>query len=182
MKVRLLFLNSLSENIRLPYKKCWFDFDCHPDDGVNVKEEDRSTRRGLLVFEVYPDILECYIFTYLDYFKKWMPPFLHYLICIGKKISDHKIKDELLSFVNKHESEVIHNLKTNIIPFPLIDYGIDSNTKSLVENDIFDLSILNSSLTLLSCKNITTEGHEAPVKLNKPAPKKVKGRSLLITP
>ena len=165
-KGRNLFMDTLAQFVRPPYEICWFDYS-YPSENVNLDE--RASRRGILVFEVKEDLLNVFVYAFMDKMKRWVMGPQGYIISIGKPMSYHP---DVVDFCNQGVALVSGQaqvpetkLQENIWIFPIQAPTYDLSECST--EDLKDLSALNCVLMLLNCKNIGTEKHDPPQALNK---------------
>jgi len=153
--------------VRLPYKKCWFDyFSDQPDD---IPMEKRSTKRGILAFEMSPDIIWSVLFCYMNGYKRWTMEPASYLISVDKPIPNNKMVMEVLKSLAKFVGRTMPdfaNSEGNLLLLPLLNIVKEEQFLTLAKEDNEDLSTLNTALMLLSCNNIGTEKVLPPIQLN----------------
>jgi len=162
------FFGECGENIRLPYKTCWFEFeDIVP--GLPIEED--VPKRGVLTMEMDKDFFLAWIISWPKTFKRWVLSPQMYFVTIGKNVYEHdKFRNLVSGFMGKSGlpvSSLPAHYESNIFPLPLSrKFGADEII-GLAGDDQRDLVALNAALMLLSCKNVTTEENLPPAKLNK---------------
>lgn len=190
-----LFTAALCDGVKLPYKKCWFDYIKSIRDGELIDERTKSTKRGMLVIEMDENLYNCIPFAFSDYEKIWTMGILGYLISVGLPLGVQRLFNEIYSmamfYKGYYDPKEIGGFLTdnNIAPFPLIPYEEISTggefphnekiVSTIIEEDAFDLTVLNMFLMLLSCKNTTLIKNFPPTKLNRVRQKK--GKTELFT-
>lgn len=189
-KYKLLFLDpEMSSGIRLPYDKCWFDFQNTMQTRHEGTDFVRVPKRGMLTEKVGDDSFIVWIFNEIDedmigFGKKhWYLSILCYYFNVGCTISLESMQKDI---DNNQEHRWIPRIiyckgngsNSNIYPLPTSMQAHKQMDKSIVgtviKDDLDDLACLNLALMLLSCKNIETEQIKAPMKLNKKRQKKGK--------
>lgn len=163
-----LFMNESSQFARLPYKKCWFEFD---NKKVDVPLEEDVPKRGMLVIELAEDLIWVWIVNYVKAMGMWSLSPQQYYITIGKTLVENEAVFKLIKAFHAKDNnqkpleESIGN--SNVFPMP-ISVHLNAKTRiSLAHDDNRDLYVLNSALLLLNCKNIETVEVKPPEKLNK---------------
>jgi len=165
-KGRPLFMNELAEYVRSPYDVCWFDYE-NPSQDVPLEE--RASKRGILVLKVKENLLNVFIYAFMDKIKHWAMGPQGYIISIGEPMSTHP---DVVDFLKKGigavsgQSQIPETrLQENIWIFPIQAPTYD--VAKCCSDDLKELAALNCVLMLLNCKNIATEKIEPPQALNK---------------
>lgn len=163
---RSLFMDELADFVRCPYKVCWFDY-LNPSQDVDLKE--RASKRGILVFELKENLLNVFIYAFMDAMKRWVIGPQGYIISIGEPMSSHP---DVVDFCKQGVGMVSgqphvpeSRLQENIWTFPIQEPTYD--IAKCGTEDLKELSALNCVLMLLNCKNVATEKYEPPQALNK---------------
>jgi hypothetical protein len=137
---------------------------------------ERSSKRGILVFEIKEDLLNIFIYAYMDGLKRWVLGPQGYIISVGNPMSHHpdvvNYGTEAARLVPGRGELPEARLRENIWLFPIHEPSYD--TERCMADDLRELSALNCVLMLLNCKNVMTEKHEPPIALNKKRTKKGK--------
>ena len=124
-----------------PYDLCWFDYESIT--GKETKEHQmRSSKRGVIVLR-NSDFLLFRVFYYLDEMRGWTPPGIEYILNLESKGYSHRSIDIAGTSFDKKA------LKTTSI------------------EDMGDVCHVLQAMSILNCKNITTEDNLPPKKLNK---------------
>jgi len=159
-----LFTGEYGSNIKLPYKSCWFDFECKGLDGISLA--------GVVAHEL--DDTSIWIETYTRGINKeyWIPNGITAFIGISAKLDKHLAIDRAKN-LNGKEDVKVEMISDNIF----FSDGMLKNSEGYADFDaqyeydkremLYLLKCFNSCLLLLSCKNIQTETVPAPTKLNK---------------
>lgn len=131
-----LFCGSYMGNVRLPYKTCWFDY-LRPEE-----ENGQKIKTGLLTLENKNDYREftVLLFYYFPHLGYWIPGNFQIGLTIRKEVSTSNWKRA--AFLKRAEAS--WNNK---------DVEIEAYKALLA----FDLTVLNSALLFLDCKNIGTK-------------------------
>lgn len=172
-----LFLKQ-SKFMRLPFHTVWIDAKSTKGHKHHNAEE-IITKEGILVAQVFKDsdkYILCFIISYAESFKSWILIPLAYLISIGENYTQQSY--EMLSNHLKipfGKSTGRGNTKIIILDekFPFDQVERQSSTNYL------NLQMLQDTLLLLNCKNITTETCKPDEALNKSRRKK--GKQELLT-
>lgn len=152
-----LFTGEYGEDVRLPFKACWFDY--------NVAQ----AKAGFFLYEITQNLLHVELFVYMQNGKTWVPNPYEVYVGIGDQVHDI-IEKGNHQFINRVE---YRPLTKNIWITYSGDQGPNLISTETVEptRDLPELTenlrYLNMCLLLLSCKNIGTEINKAPAKLNK---------------
>lgn len=158
-----LFLGNLAENIWLPYEICAFWFDNSSDSYDERYPDITLSKKGVLCLSTKRrrNENEILIFSlnYINELRSWVIYDLPCTVCIGKKLYNNGLSnivplDSILGDVNKSLNK--------------------SKSDRLAKDMQQDLSALNSTLMLLSCKNIELETNYPSGALNKKRRKKNK--------
>jgi len=182
-----LFLGPESKYQRMPFKKIWVDW-IRNDDEVIKTGDVKILKRGLLVDEILPNMIAVFVFNFLeDKFllsqygfdkSRWITPFYGSIFSIGTTFKENK---NLMDFVKLYNLEVDKWIDGNVNFFALSKYYVVNklDSKRIMEEDGPDITVLNSLLKLLNCKNISTEKYYPSEKLNKS--RKMLGKQPLFT-
>jgi len=156
-----LFLGQLGENIMLPYDCCWFDFiETYPKSHP-LPEEEKATKRGMLVQNV-SKMKNCFWVINAFYRKasnRWELSPLFYYITPGKLIcNDNSFVNNIVYQTNvDFETAKKHaRILGAITPMPT-SYAageLPHEFTKIMREDMPELTILNFVLLLLCCKNI----------------------------
>jgi len=165
------FQGIFGENIRLPYKNCFFEYTVH-DIKMNT-----DVKYGMLVREEHErhDILVCSLFLNMKNEKstynlaEWGLSPVIYMASVGKPITEEPYAKGI---IKQHPALGDFLIKTNYpaLPFPMLllkgDIGKNLFKEALVR-DRNHFFLLNMILLLLNCKNISTQTTYPSEKLNK---------------
>lgn len=155
---RLFCDDELSQDIRLPYKTCWFDY------YISGRDSGYSTHKGgMLVTEFKPDIFKVRILYYIKekgLFHKqtdvespaWDISDYVYMVVVGDSLYNKRIDNANNDGTNLN---VYYAYKSEDIK--------EIDEAMLAVNNTY-LCVLNMALCLLSCKNITTKTRKPPAK------------------
>lgn len=177
---RQLFLEKgLSDGVRMPYSVCWFDYTCKREDPEIIGTVLKS---GLLVLEITHSILLVYVFDFFKYLNLWTPAPIVFFISIGSLFDENKTYPCLLEFLSKgtRPEDIMKTFEgRNIQALPLYNKNISDK---FADKDLLkwamehrgDLTLLNTAVMLLGCKNIITEKIYPDAKLQKARVKKGK--------
>lgn len=161
-----------SEGLRLPYPICWFDAKRSSDGPLGEDQNGlvKSPKRGCIAIEINPKILSLFVIQYMGDIKHWyLTPFQYY-IHIGSSWGD---ADIFQSYIHKYH---LKTLNGNILIQPLFasEYFKPGTRDQKIREDADEITMVEMMMKLLSCKNITTETHDPPAKLNKARQKRGK--------
>jgi len=174
------FWGPTSENVRLPYKECWFEFQNIAPD--TPREED-VPKRAMLVTQMGIDLIWVWIVNWPKKTRRWLLSPQNYFITIGKKIGEHAPLREMVTAFLKNSNaspEVVKSYyESNIWPQPIIDKMDVKMSQDLCRDDLRDLVALNAAIMLLNCKNIVSEDVRPSSKINKK--RRSKGKKPLYT-
>ena len=170
-----LFQGDTAKDVKLPYKKCFFDFYEKGNGKPLSMHETKAPKRAIAVWEQDTDLWVCYMITFLEKLKMWVVSDYYFWISIGKPLKEHSRFIELLE-LNNINTEKMSDI-TNIQPVPM-NKSLKSlkniNPQQIIDVEASDLSVLNVALILLSCKNVLAMRNPAPLALNKARRKKGK--------
>jgi len=157
-----VFLDVLGDGIRLPYKICWFDY-FRTIEGMAQKQ-----RRGWLLVEITdkPYLFMASFFCDHPYADPTIWDRRSFTYFISPNSDNPNLPDGAFVFNEFSDSVVIKNGAVSAVPTPICVKDEDYFKKVLLE-DNEDVGILNMMLLLLSCKNIGTEQHDPPLRLNR---------------
>lgn len=209
LKGKRAFLSpETSDFIRLPYDKCWFDFQNTKSTSDENIEKVNVPKRGVLTESTSKDTFVAWVFNCHDdltlesiYGSKrkgisWVPSPLCYFVNIGKEVDHDFVTSTLKSNPQlKSIPAVIYtkenNKPSNIFALPVGRLAYEQLGKhevtQLLKDDNDDIACLNVALMLLNCQNIGTENVEPPLNLNKKRGKKRKAplfsyKTLIVKP
>lgn len=165
-----LFQKENGINVKAPYREMWFDYNVDIGSAQTEHTEDESSKRGIYVCELFPDVLLCHIINYLDVDRRWMPGLQMHIYLINDIFEN---RPDALSFItgrwipSEATTDLLRTIRKNNYAFiPVSDHLINMGNASdkgaktamnLLDEDRHELSILNMALRLLCCKNIITE-------------------------
>lgn len=166
-----------TDSLRLPYPSMWFDYSFHncATRGVGVQDSlyplATNTKEGALVMQLTPTFLNVNFFSYILESKKWVFAYFTAFIMIGGyQGSNKEILDKLISVSNNqfNRNNDISSLeeKNTILPMFLTDDMSREQHEQLWKEFNLNFRLLEVSLRLLNCKNITKERMYPSRKLN----------------
>lgn len=158
------FTGEYGEDIRMPHKHCWFDFETNTLPGVALA--------GVAAHEI--DETAIYIETYTKNIGQdiWQPSGINVYIGTGDVLENVLNRDREKNLTGIEDVRIEKISKNLWISGGCYknSYGYESFDKNFQEDrqELFKiLRCFNAALLLLSCKNITTKNVPAPAKLNK---------------
>lgn len=149
-----LFSGEYGADIKMPYPKCWYDYDTKIGKG------------GIFAMEIGPDLL--LIDLYVCVGGQWLPNPYQAYIGLGEDVRRLVEADNQISIDDIQYRELSRNIWLTFSGDASMDF--DSPTVEPIEylpEFKEHLRYFNLCLLLLSCKNIATIMHPAPDKLNK---------------
>jgi hypothetical protein len=157
---RKIFIDN-AKYIKLPYDVCWFD--------AIVANDPNCSKFGCLIFfnKKVNNIIEAYLFSFMPVWKRWVLLPLQYYFSLGKKLTmdtiNHMFPEHNTPIKCHTKDGQLSNMLVQVLAkeFPANNYV---NVNNIARKF---LTITENAITLLNCKNITTESHEAPIPLNK---------------
>jgi len=168
-----LFKEENGVNVKAPYREMWFDYNVDIGSAQTEHTEDESSKRGVYVCELFPDVLLCHVINYVNADRMWMPGFQMHVYLINDTFEN---RADAHSFITQGWTpsrattdflKVVMENNYSFIPVSdsIIEMGNDSEkgmktAMKLLDEDRHELSILNMALRLLCCKNIITENVE----------------------
>lgn len=155
-----LFFGELAIDCRLPYENSWFEW-----ENYDKKTVPYGAKIGMWVTEIGMDALQVLSYTFDDELKMWLLCPLTSLVSIGKNIQDNKPLMEAISTMIIHGGARFPFDKVNVLPFWLTP--IRNAYQDAIETTEIWLTLLNKTLMLLNCHNITTVPHLPPERLNR---------------
>jgi len=181
-----LFLDDC-ETLRLPYKMCLFEFSNYTGNVDPGKYLD--SKIAILAAQTSPKAWYASIFSYFNEDQNWIMSPVGFHIMVGGATKENlesvihyfeegkeKFSKSPHYYDEKHFNNTIRNLhaqiknnpseKGAIQPFNILDVP-EKDLTELINDHISDLSLLETSVKLLNCKNIRTETIKASEKLNK---------------
>jgi hypothetical protein len=165
-----LFTGDYGKDIRLPFRNCWFDFQCSGLTGYTVA--------GILAAEL--DKTSIFVEMWLKTERgTWIPSPCTAYIGHGEKM-DKAISAERVKNFQGEERIELEELSPKVFIARGTVLGsehsqvFDMHRERDHREVVFSLRCFNACLLLLSCKNIQTEPVSAPAKLNKKRRKKGK--------
>lgn len=152
------FHGKAADGVRMPYPLCWFDWNFN------------GVKKGAIVREAAEDFIEMCVFGFQPRFGRWGLSELAPLISIGKPFKENGY------FLTEYPDQTGHGFVNGnstamtILPSRKGKFDVKERWDGLQ----IPICIVNSFLLLLGCKNITTETHDPPAKLNKARQKRGK--------
>lgn len=154
-------------NIRLPDKICCFEY---------ISNSDRRFKLATLVQELSPQLILAVNIPFSPAENAWLPPFFKHYIGINSSLRELPEVIEIFKKILDQQPAESEKPDENIWAVELAqkEHIRLTYTERQQELDASarELALLNASLMLLSCKNITTDTVPAPLKLNKKRRKK----------
>jgi len=145
-----------NSDVRLPYGICWFDFLYKVNSGEFIG---KICKAGILVSELgKDDLLLMQPFGVDIYSQTWTPSEGFYVFAMGRNF----VNDDFLEEKREFNSEANIRRYTYWKENPS-----EEEWENIYERDKSFLGLVNETLLLLSCKNISTEKHEPTQALNK---------------
>lgn len=170
-----MFVGKYGEWIDLPYECCWFDF---------TRNVEILTKGGILAIRLEHNFFMTFSFTYCGKSNAWRTNFLSHFISVGIPVKDNKNAVKFLMESNINIPKEVQQKNNAIVSFCYLPelYGKHNdifNAKNVTHNDIAlldnnSLTVLNSVLMLLGCKNISSKKVCPSSALNKKRAKKNK--------
>lgn len=163
-KAQEFFTGDYGEDIRLPHKHCWFDFEISNIPGVALA--------GVAAHEIDETALYLETYTRDIGFDIWKPSGINVYIGTGdvlENVLDQDRKKNLNGVEDIRLEKISENLWISG-GYYKNSHGYEDFDQNFQEDkqELFSLlRCFNAALLLLSCKNITTETVPAPAKLNK---------------
>ncbi len=160
---KMLFLNDAAESVNRPYRTCWFEYFGYKGDKIGIITEDAERCDALFLSET------CELKI-----KRDVPGFFAYLFA-SKTGVKRWLNFPLIFYVTPGyvQKQAFGNKDSVYEALPITSFeGI--NMGRVFSESIGLLTLLNVTLQMLNCKNITTETVPAPVKLNNKRKKKGK--------
>lgn len=171
-----------SDYLRLPYPLIWIDssFSNAPNVrcawATNENPAATNTKEAILVQKVTETVWYVAFLTYFSEAKRWCVSFTPSYIAVGGTTKDNAITLSALfkeKVVNEYEDG-------NIIPFYIRGVKYPPHTRDLIINEQrINLTLLQHTIKLLNCKNITTQNNAPDEALNRARRKR--GRQELFT-
>lgn len=165
----LFYGDNGTDIVRCPYPLLWFDYVVDTEFEMGT-EDRRSTKRGILVQELLPNFIEVATFFYDDASKVWIPPVIIHMFTIGKLLKERPDVIEYFDIVSKYKNNLL-DAKTNmncnyqniVVSRHLLHMmqkdpvRASSIIDTMINENLFEVGVLNFALTILNCKNITTK-------------------------
>jgi len=159
-----LFTGEYGTDIKLPFKSCWFDFECKGLPGIALA--------AVVAHEMEDTSLFVESYTKGIGRDHWIASGITAYIGMGTRLEKQLLKDRLKNLGDKEELKIemisdniwfTAGMLKNSRGFSTFDVQYQEDKKEM----LYLLQCFNSALLLLSCKNIQTEIVPAPAKLNK---------------
>lgn len=156
-------------NVRLPYENVWLDYSI--DKGLPWGDEGtpdgHSGKVGVLMVEVTEKcFVACVFVHYRD--AGWYPVPMSVYVSIDSDLFEH-VNEKIMPGVDLERFKGV----TSAWIKKVHEYE-DDVCHQISDSACFNLVCINTFLKLISCKNIGTEDHAPPLKLNKSRKKKGK--------
>ena len=154
-------------DVRLPYENVWLDYliDKGLPWGDEGTPDGHSGKAGVLMAEVTE---KCFVACVFVHYRDvgWYPVPMSAYVSIDSDLFEH-IDEKVMPGTDLERLKGI-----NFACIKKIHEYEDSVCEQLFESSRFNLVFVNTFLKLISCKNIGTEDHAPPLKLNKSRQKK----------
>lgn len=166
--------------LKLPYKSIWIDCTMPPpyknewyanefieyNNKYHNGEPILNTREGILCIKLTDTVWLTYTATYVKQKDSWSPGLFPIIVFIGG-VAEYKNREMLREMLRTHNIPFNDNLcNGNLLPWPTIDLPKESILGMLKEQAL-NLKLLEHSLKLINCKNISSEIIHPPAALNK---------------
>lgn len=181
---RTLFMDS-PKYIRLPYDITWIDGTAENYPFCQSRGMTRVSKEAVLAVNLIPGnerFIACFIFSYIDHAKQWILFPMMFVISVGSYFTRNDV-DIVNKWIGSEQLQYCGNDAGNIKVLYLHSSYASSMTRDQFKIEVdscqINLQLLDETLRLMNCKNITTENHKPPEALNKARRKK--GKQELLT-
>jgi hypothetical protein len=159
-----LFDPNLCRYMKLPYKLIWLDFTAQE----NIIRKFANTKEAILVSSVTDTFWFAEFFTFIPEMKSWVPAMISCIVLIGGPTEENinLLKLMLIERDKAEREQYFRWADTGLVPFVYTQQALD-NLDGLMNDYHLHLELLQTSVTLLNCKNIQTEKIPPPERLNK---------------